>query len=160
MCCASISPLTRTLERCMASPVVPPSEFVRKCRPRRGGNFKHGMSDSRLESIREKMIERCHNPNATNFHRYGGKGIAVCEEWRNDAGSFYRWALANGYRDDLQIDREKNHLGYSPENCKWSTHEEQQNNRGNNSCLTVAGQKITASAFARLIGFGKTARRI
>lgn len=131
---------------------IPLSKFKRKCRPRRGGCFRHGWSDSRLESIREKMMDRCHNPNAVNYHRYGERGITVCKEWRENPKAFYDWALANGYADDKQLDRKKTHLGYGPGNCWWRTEVEQQNNRRNNRVRVVAGKPITASAFARHIG--------
>jgi hypothetical protein len=100
--------------------------------------FKHGMSDSRLESIRETMMERCHNPDAENYARYGGKGIFVCKEWREIPASFYGWALKNGYEDGLTIDRKENHLGYTPENSRWRTFGEQQI-----SARTTPGLNIT-----------------
>lgn len=118
---------------------TPLSEFKRKTAPARGGNFKHGLSDSRLESIREKMMDRCHNPKAINYHRYGGRGIRVCAQWLDNPAAFYKWALANGYADHLQLDRRENDLGYSPSNCRWVTHKEQQNNRRNNRCRRRSG---------------------
>ena len=126
---------------------IPLSQFKRKCRPRRGGNFRHGLSDSRLESIREKMMDRCHNPKADNYHRYGGRGIEVCRQWREEPATFYEWALANGYSDDLLLDREKNHLGYSPSNCRWVTTHRRHHNR-----INVQGRPMTASEFARKLG--------
>lgn len=67
------------------------------------------------------MLERCHNPNNPAYKRYGARGIFVCDEWLHNKNSFFSWALNNGYSDLLELDREKNDLGYSPANCRWVT---------------------------------------
>ena len=86
-------------------------------------------SNSRLYHIWRGMKQRCLNKNAQRFKDYGGRGITICEEWRDDFQAFYDWATANGYSDDLSIDRIYNDKGYSPDNCRWATMEEQRNNR-------------------------------
>ena len=64
----------------------------------------HGMSHSRLYQIWNAMKQRCENPNAISYPRYGGKGITVCEEWQKSFIAFRDWALSHGYADNLTID--------------------------------------------------------
>lgn len=84
----------------------------------------------RLRNVWRHMIYRCHNQNADDFGRYGAKGVAVCHEWRDSFPAFYEWAISNGYRAGLTIDRRKGTIGYSPQNCRWATTKQQQMNRG------------------------------
>jgi len=72
----------------------------------------------------------------------------MCEEWQNDFMKFYEWAINNGYRDDLTIDRIDNTKGYSPDNCRWATSKEQANNRTNNVVVEYNGKKLTLSQLA------------
>lgn len=74
---------------------------------------------------------RCYQVNTPRYENYGARGIKMCEEWRTSFEAFRDWALSNGFDPSLEIDRIDNSKGYSPENCRWVTCAENQNNRTN-----------------------------
>ena len=88
----------------------------------------HNMSHTRLYQCWADMKSRCNNPNSQFYKRYGGRGISYCKEWERFE-PFMKWALSNGYSDDLTLDRIDNDGDYSPDNCKWSTQQEQAINK-------------------------------
>lgn len=114
----------------------------------------HGMCKTRLYSIWSNMKDRCLNPNIKGYENYGGRGIAVCDEWMEFA-PFAEWALANGYSDDLTIDRINNNEGYSPSNCRWATRFVQANNQRSNHLFTIDGVTHTMTEWGRIYGINK-----
>lgn len=112
----------------------------------------HGESSTRLYAVWNAMMSRCYNPNTERYGRYGGRGITVCDEWLHKYPAFRDWAVANGYRDGLTIDRINVDGNYCPENCRWITKAEQQKNTSTNRFLTYNGETHTLSDWARIAG--------
>lgn len=102
-------------------------------------NTTHNQSHNRIYMTWQDMKKRCYSVKNKGYHNYGGRGIKVCEEWKNDFQSFYDWAMANGYTDELTIDRIDVNGNYEPNNCRWATIKEQGFNRRNNHLLTFNG---------------------
>lgn len=126
------------------------------------GSAKRNEKRERLYSIWAGMKSRCYGENEPNFHRYGGRGIAVCDEWKDDFSIFRDWAINNGYSPELTIDRIDNSKGYSPDNCRWATSKEQALNRRSNRIITFNGETHSASEWEEILGFprGTISRRI
>lgn len=107
---------------------------------------------TRLDSIHSNMIQRCTNPNHPFFGRYGGRGITVCEAWRESRRTFKEWALTHGYAPNLTIDRIDNDQGYSPENCRWVSQTKNNNNRSSTHFVTAFGQTHSLKEWSILLG--------
>ena len=122
-------------------------------------NVKHNLSNTHLYRIYMGIKNRCYNTKDLNYKKYGAKGILMADEWLGENGfhNFYTWADKNGYyyeklpngRSKLTIDRIDNDKGYSPENCRWATNEEQANNKKMNVIIEVNGEKIHLRQLAK-----------
>lgn len=115
------------------------------------GKVKHGMEGTRLYKIWDKMKQRCINPNNPQYKHYGGRGITLCAEW-NEFAAFMVWAEANGYSDNLTIDRIDVDGNYCPINCRWISQRKQNNNKRNNHFLTYNGQTHTIAEWGEITG--------
>lgn len=108
----------------------------------------------RVYRIYTGMISRCNDVNNTAYKHYGGRGISVCKLWSGKYGffRFYRWAMDNGYSDDLSIDRIDNDKGYSPNNCRWVGNKIQIRNRRNSKNYIFHGNKMNLSDISKEVG--------
>ena len=96
---------------------------------------KHGKVNTKVYEVLHSIRQRVLNPNNTSYKNYGGRGITVCDEWLdkdNGYANFINWALSNGYKEGLEIDRKNTNGNYEPNNCHFVTSEENcQNKRSN-----------------------------
>lgn len=120
-------------------------------KPSNNFNYKHGDSGTRLHSIWRSMRRRTVTK-SDNAKNYGNRGISMCPEWANDYLVFKEWALSHGYADNLSIDRIDVNGNYEPDNCRWATNKEQQNNKRTNRFLTYNGKTQTIKQWSEEIG--------
>lgn len=116
----------------------------------------HGQSYTRLYTTWIGMKQRCYYTKHKHFQDYGGRGITVCDEWKNDFEAFYEWAMGNGYSDTLTIDRIDVNGCYSPTNCRWVTYKTQNSNTRANRLLTLNGETHTLSEWSSLTGIPRS----
>jgi hypothetical protein len=103
------------------------------------------------------MKSRCYNPNNKGYPRYGGRGIAICDRWRNSFDNFY---IDMGDRPNgMTLERMDNDSDYKPGNCKWATHATQSLNKRNNIWLTYRGRRRVIADWAKMRGIGKSTIR-
>ena len=114
-----------------------------------GMNYKHGMSNQPIYNTWNKMVNRCYKKDERSYPFYGGSGIRVCKEWKNDFMAFYKWAMEHGYKKGLSLCRNDIRKGYNPDNCRFDKVGSQGSNRRNNVMLTYKGKTQTLMAWAR-----------
>lgn len=97
-------------------------------------------SNFQLYRVWDGIIQRCYNPNAKNYHNYGGRGIKMHDDWRNDFSSFEHYCLNNGWRHGLHVDRINNNGGYYPNNIQFVTVSKNMRNKRTNHLISYKGE--------------------
>lgn len=119
----------------------------------------HNLSNSKLFKILDAMKGRCYNKNNKSYKYYGGRGIIICDEWKNNFKIFYDWAINNGYQEGLTIDRINVNGNYEPSNCRWITQKQQANNTRANVYITYNNQTHTLMEWSEITGISYSALR-
>lgn len=104
-------------------------------------SISHNKHNTKLYQILASMKHRTTNKNHKQFKDWGGRGITVCDEWKNDFMAFYNWAMANGYKDGLTIDRKNPDGNYEPDNCRWVSRTVQNRNTRLIKCTNKSGYR-------------------
>lgn len=117
--------------------------------------YKHGESKSPLYILWSNMKARCNNSNSSDYGRYGAKGIKVCNEWANNYNTFKKWAISNGYNENLTIDRINNNGNYEPNNCRFVNRKIQANNTRNCVYYSYNGNQYTLSELSEIVDIPK-----
>ena len=117
------------------------------------GELVYKKKRTRLYCIWENMKRRCFNPKNQFYYCYGGRGITVCDEWKDSFEAFREWAYSSGYDEYLTIDRVNVDGNYEPDNCRWVTMKEQSNNKRTSHFLTFNGETKTIAQWSEATGF-------
>lgn len=122
----------------------------------------HNLTNHRLYNTWCHMKGRCYNSDNKAYSNYGGRGITVCDEWKNDFQAFYNWAMANGYKEDLTLDRIDVNGNYEPDNCRFTTMKVQQNNKQNHFYITIYNRTQTLAEWCeeKKLDYNKIMARI
>lgn len=142
-----------TLEQAKAVAEGKISPYLTRYERRKKINSRYSGKGTRLYRIWEGIKSRTQNQNDKDYHHYGARGITMHRDWSASFKRFERWALTNGYDDDMTIDREDNDKGYSPENCRWISMKEQANNRRTNVLVKYKGEEKTLMQWCEELGF-------
>jgi hypothetical protein len=116
-------------------------------------------AQARLYVVWENIRKRCYGTWRSDYSYYGGRGIAMCDEWRDDYAVFRAWAIATGYRKGLTLDRINNDGNYEPANCRWATREEQTYNSSRPDVITFNGETMISPLWAKRLGMHPQALR-
>lgn len=113
-------------------------------------NSTHGLTNHKLYGVWKSMKSRCYTHSANQFNDYGGRGVIVCDEWKNNFINFYNWAIENGWKDGMQLDKDilGNGMIYSPEYCLFVTPKQNSNKKKSNKYIYYNGENRTISEWA------------
>lgn len=131
---------------------------IKSCGCKNTKKLKHGLSGTRIYNIWHGMLDRCYNEKAVSYNNYGGKGIAVCDRWKESIDNFIE-DMGMPPSDEHTLDRLENSDGYHRDNCRWATPEEQGNNRSTNVVLEHGARKQTIAQWSRETGLTEDAIR-
>lgn len=124
------------------------------------GNYKVGFAmNKKLYWVYYSMLARCYNTNNPRYKDYGARGITVCEEWRKDNKSFFAWAISNGYKEGLTLDRLNNDKGYCPDNCAWVSSKDNSNHNRRTHFLTYKGKTQSLKKWSEELGINYSTLR-
>lgn len=122
-----------------------------------GSHFvTHGLTRHPLYSTWCNIKCRCTNPNTDSYKDYGGRGITICEEWKNDFKKFYDWCIESGWQRHLSVDRIDNDGHYEPSNCRITTLEVQSRNKRNNIWIEYQGERLVVTDWCKRLGINET----
>lgn len=107
-----------------------------------------------LQNIYYGMIRRCHDPRRKDYHKYGARGITVCDEWRDGFANFEKWAIAHGFKKGMTLDRIANSRGYNPNNCRWISKRAQGYNRRTNRYIAIGSDVKTLEEWCKIYNIG------
>ena len=133
-------------------------KYVKRCQHTRVNgdyiSFKTKWNNQRLRRIFSKMVARCYDTKCKDYITYGAKGITIYSEWLSNPNSFEDWCMANGYADDLTIDRIDSSKGYYPENCRWVSRSDNAKYKSTTRMIEVDGVSHTGRDWAKLCDIG------
>ena len=139
--------------------VKAPSKITYNCFHKRFNgkdvNYDNRWKNQRIKAIYYKIITRCYNEDNKDYRFYGAKGISVYQDWLDNPIHFEEWALANGYEDNLTIDRKNETKDYSPDNCRWITMEENARWKSTTNRIDVDGEIKSGQQWAKYLGFSQ-----
>ena len=136
-----------------------PSAITNNCKHLdKNGNYynfnRYTWGNKRIGAIFNDMKDRCYNKNNKSYRWYGEKGVKICKEWIDNPKLFETWALSNGYKDELTIDRIDESKDYCPENCRWITNSDNAKYKSTTSLIEVNGEIHTGKDWAKILDFG------
>ncbi|MGL5717266.1 MAG: hypothetical protein ACRCX2_29915 [Paraclostridium sp.] len=113
---------------------------------------KHNLNGNKIYHVFNSMKSRCYSINNKSYHRYGGRGVTICNEWLNDVTKFVKWSYDNGYNQGLSIDRIDVNGNYEPSNCRWTDKSTQSRNKTTNTLIEYNGETKTICDWADELG--------